>query len=238
MKMVVLIQLAYDSFGDADFDGVTDNVDECPTARETYNRFQDLMVVLIFLIINLTADSDGDGIGDYVDLCPNNQKHTMVLMTKTDVQTNLSLQQDSDQDGIVDISDACPFEPETYNFYQDHDGCPDSTGSVVPSYTFPDTDGDGIDDRKDACIDEQENFNGYLDWDGCPDVLAAESTEPTRLILTVMDILMESILVQQVLKLGTNTMIMTAVLILHQNNKDLFMMMILMTSLMMKICVL
>ena len=33
---------------------------------------------------------------------------------------------DSDQDGIVDISDACPFEPETYNFYQDHDGCPDT----------------------------------------------------------------------------------------------------------------
>ena len=41
MKMDVLIQLAYDSFGDADFDGVTDNVDQCPHARETYNRFQD-----------------------------------------------------------------------------------------------------------------------------------------------------------------------------------------------------
>ena len=30
--------IAYDSFGDADFDGITDDVDQCPTARETYNN--------------------------------------------------------------------------------------------------------------------------------------------------------------------------------------------------------
>ena len=50
-------------------------------------------------------------------------------------------------DGIVDVSDACPLEPETYNFYQDYDGCPDSIGTVIPSYIFADADGDGIDDR-------------------------------------------------------------------------------------------
>ena len=77
---------------------------------------------------------------------------------------------DSDKDGIPNILDACPLEPETYNFYQDTDGCPDSVDGVMFSYTFPDADGDGIDDRWDACVDEPENFNGFLDDDGCPDV--------------------------------------------------------------------
>ena len=78
----------------------------------------------------------------------------------------------------------------------------------------------------DACIDEQENFNGYLDWDGCPDVLAAESTTPTKFDLTVMDSMIVLIPVQQILKLGTNTMMMMVAQILLQNNKDLSMMMI------------
>ena len=73
-------------------------------------------------------------------------------------------------DGILDIDDACPLEPETYNLYQDTDGCPDSVDLHDPLYTFPDTDGDGIEDRWDACVDEPENFNGFLDEDGCPEI--------------------------------------------------------------------
>ena len=64
---------------------------------------------------------------------------------------------------LSNISDACPLEPETYNFFKDGDGCPDSTESVISSYIFPDADGDGIDDRWDACLDEPENYNNYLD---------------------------------------------------------------------------
>jgi C1A family cysteine protease len=43
-------------------------------------------------------------------------------------------QKDSDGDGIPDINDACPFQPETYNGYQDNDGCPDT----VPAPTTTD----------------------------------------------------------------------------------------------------
>ena len=32
---------------------------------------------------------------------------------------------DGDSDGIVDIIDQCPDVRETYNQYQDEDGCPD-----------------------------------------------------------------------------------------------------------------
>ena len=61
---------------------------------------------------------------------------------------------DSDQDGISDTLDICPLEPETYNKFQDDDGCPDSIDTRIDStFAFPDTDGDGIDDRMDACID-------------------------------------------------------------------------------------
>ena len=57
---------------------------------------------------------------------------------------------DTDQDGISDDNDSCPLEPETYNFYQDIDGCPDSVDASSSTYTFPDTDGDGIEDRWDS----------------------------------------------------------------------------------------
>lgn len=40
---------------------------------------------------------------------------------------------DSDGDGIPDSKDQCPNEPETYNGYQDSDGCPDT----VPVVTIP-----------------------------------------------------------------------------------------------------
>ena len=90
--------------------------------------------------------------------------------TLMDVLTVLCLPLIQTCDGIPNIEDACPLEPETYNFYQDTDGCPDSVDGILFTYTFPDTDSDGIDDRWDACVDEPENFNGFLDTDGCPDV--------------------------------------------------------------------
>lgn len=67
---------------------------------------------------------------------------------------------DRDGDGITDAFDACPDERETYNGYEDLDGCPDD----------PDTDKDGIPDSKDACPLEPEDKDGYLDDDGCPDL--------------------------------------------------------------------
>ena len=66
---------------------------------------------------------------------------------------------DRDGDGIADGFDQCPDQRETYNGYEDLDGCPDD----------PDTDKDGVPDSKDACMLEPEDMDGYLDFDGCPE---------------------------------------------------------------------
>lgn len=70
-----------------------------------------------------------------------------------------SLPGDRDGDGYPDAEDKCPDEPETWNGFEDEDGCPDD----------PDTDGDGIPDSKDQCILLPEDKDGYLDEDGCPE---------------------------------------------------------------------
>jgi len=95
---------------------------------------------------------------------------------------------DRDGDGIPDDVDACPDEPETFNGFQDDDGCPeydrdgdgfwdeqdacpDEPGVAPDGCPVPDTDGDGIFDDVDQCIHDPETFNGFEDEDGCPDEL-------------------------------------------------------------------
>ena len=68
-----------------------------------------------------------------------------------------------DLDGIPDEVDNCPSSPETFNGYQDEDGCPD-----------PDNDGDGTDDvlyletrgcqgkRMVKRVPVDASFNNYL----------------------------------------------------------------------------
>lgn len=79
---------------------------------------------------------------------------------------------DSDGDGIPDGSDQCPTQAETFNGYQDGDGCPD-TEQVTGD---PDNDGDSIPDSEDQCPSDPETFNGYEDTDGCPDTLGKSIT--------------------------------------------------------------
>ena len=67
---------------------------------------------------------------------------------------------DRDGDGIPDSDDACPDQPETWNGYDDNDGCPDD----------PDTDNDRVVDSHDHCLVDPEDRDGYLDDDGCPDL--------------------------------------------------------------------
>ncbi len=66
---------------------------------------------------------------------------------------------DRDGDGYLDPDDRCPDNPETWNSFQDEDGCPDD----------PDTDGDGLVDSRDLCPIEPEDRDQYLDEDGCPE---------------------------------------------------------------------
>ncbi len=55
--------------------------------------------------------------------------------------------------------DRCPDEPEDFDGFDDHDGCPEEQ----------DVDGDGIEDGRDQCVVDPEDKDGYLDDDGCPE---------------------------------------------------------------------
>lgn len=100
---------------------------------------------------------------------------------------------DSDGDGILDVDDECPLEPETFNDFQDEDGCPESDrdgdgfwdipdqdacpddpGVAPDGCPIADTDGDGFLDPDDQCPEEPETVNGYEDDDGCPDEVPKE----------------------------------------------------------------
>jgi len=92
------------------------------------------------------------------------------------VQPSIQISPDSDGDGILDNVDNCRYEAETYNDYNDRDGCPDTK-------PLADSDEDGILDKHDLCDYQPETFNGYLDTDGCPDDLSefTASAEEMRL---------------------------------------------------------
>ena len=71
---------------------------------------------------------------------------------------------DADYDGIQDHVDSCPTVKETYNKFQDEDGCPDL--SPDGNVGVADTDGDGFPDYLDLCPTQSETFNGIDDTDG------------------------------------------------------------------------
>ncbi|MDH3677335.1 MAG: thrombospondin, partial [Nitrosopumilus sp.] len=74
---------------------------------------------------------------------------------------------DSDGDRIADSVDLCPNEQESWNKFEDRDGCPD----VAPEQSRykHDEDLDGILDKDDICPLESEDYDGDRDHDGCPD---------------------------------------------------------------------
>jgi hypothetical protein len=78
---------------------------------------------------------------------------------------------DYDRDGILDEDDECPLTSETFNKFEDTDGCPDSVYEETTQYQFPDSDGDGVEDRFDSCVNLPETLNDYLDEDGCPEII-------------------------------------------------------------------
>jgi hypothetical protein len=75
---------------------------------------------------------------------------------------------DSDGDGIADEIDSCPNEKESWNKYNDYDGCPDI--SPEQSRYKHDVDLDNIINEDDLCPLEPEDYDGDRDADGCPDL--------------------------------------------------------------------
>jgi OOP family OmpA-OmpF porin len=166
---------------DSDEDGLTDDVDQCPTEAEDKDGFQDEDGCP-------DNDNDADGVPDASDSCKNeaedkdgfqdedgcpdndndadgvpdsDDKCPMKAEDKDGFQDEDGCEElDNDNDQILDTNDQCPNEAEDVDGFQDEDGCPD-----------PDNDGDGVLDANDKCPTEQESKNGFQDEDGCPDVI-------------------------------------------------------------------
>ena len=126
--------------GDADGDGIPDDVDKCPNEPEDFDGVQDEDGCP-------DPDNDGDGIPDKLDKCPSEPEDFDGFQDADGCPD-----EDNDGDGIPDAADKCPNEPEDKDGFQDEDGCPD-----------PDNDKDGILDADDKC----PNVPGEAP-DGCP----------------------------------------------------------------------
>jgi len=113
--------------GDADGDGMLDDVDQCPNEPEDFDGFQDEDGCP-------DLDNDGDGVLDVNDGCPNDAEDIDGFEDEDGCPDP-----DNDGDGILDVDDECPNEPGP----PENNGCPD-----------PDRDGDGVPDRVDNCPDE------------------------------------------------------------------------------------
>ncbi|MFO0546880.1 MAG: OmpA family protein [Polyangiaceae bacterium] len=139
------IGLAMES-GDSDGDGIGDNKDGCPTAKEDPDKFEDGDGCP-------EDDNDKDGITDDKDKCPNEEETINGVSDDDGCPDSIA---DADKDGIAD----------------DKDKCPDVAGhSMSPAiYGCPDADEDGVADPNDKCIDEKEDTDGFEDTDGCPDL--------------------------------------------------------------------
>ena len=131
---------------DADHDGVTDDVDRCPTEPEDRDGFEDEDGCP-------DPDNDGDGIPDTTDRCPDQPEDRDNFQDADGCPDP-----DNDNDGVPDGYDACPREPEDRDGDHDDDGCPDN-----------DRDHDGVTDDRDRCPNDPEDTDGFEDEDGCPD---------------------------------------------------------------------
>ena len=127
---------------DADYDGLFDADDACPSEG-----------ALTVDGCKVLVDTDGDGIFDQDDRCP------LEAGTSEDGCPNRDLDNDGvllphdqcpeepgvaptgcpdldpDRDGISGDKDQCPNEPETKNGYEDSDGCPDEVPEEVKKFT-------------------------------------------------------------------------------------------------------
>lgn len=139
---------------DDDYDGVPNDVDQCPYIFGTARTFG-------------CPDADGDGIQDAEDRCPDDKGYA-----------NLMGCLDRDYDGIIDPEDECPdaygeretgcpdIDPSDLDgdgVKNEQDDCPQLRG-LFTANGCPDKDGDSIKDELDAC---PELF-GVAEFDGCP----------------------------------------------------------------------
>lgn len=104
---------------DTDGDGITDDVDKCPTQAEDADGFQDKDGCP-------DPDDDNDGILDADDKCPRKAEDKDKFQDEDGCPDP-----DNDADGILDASDICPNKAEDKDGFDDKDGCPDKAKVVI-----------------------------------------------------------------------------------------------------------
>jgi outer membrane protein OmpA-like peptidoglycan-associated protein len=96
---------------DRDKDGILNERDQCPDKPGVAPHG--------------CPDTDGDGFRDDQDACPE----------VAGVHPDGCPAKDTDKDGINDPLDKCVEEPETWNGYEDEDGCPDELPAKVKEFS-------------------------------------------------------------------------------------------------------
>ena len=104
---------------DQDGDGIPDASDKCPT--EAGPGTPDGCPV---------KDEDGDGIVGDADKCPTQAEDKDGFQDEDGCPDP-----DNDGDGVADASDKCNDKPETRNGFEDDDGCPDDIPEQVKKFT-------------------------------------------------------------------------------------------------------
>lgn len=181
-------------YGDADGDGIKDNVDNCPSIANTDQKNVLDPVGSADAIGDVCDDSDNDGVNDSRDNCPavanSNQLNNDQAAEGGAGQPPLrgdACDDDDDGDGFKDppgpAEDKCPFTPTATNTGDecagdfDNDTIPDSSDNcpAVPNTNQANTTGKDInaqgvsqpDSIGDACDDsDQDGFNDAVD--SCP----------------------------------------------------------------------
>lgn len=98
---------------DRDMDGVYDLDDKCPKRAEDRDGFEDADGCP-------DLDNDGDKLADADDSCPNEPG-----IAREDAKLSGCPSPDKDGDTFDDAVDKCPDAPETFDGFEDGDGCSD-----------------------------------------------------------------------------------------------------------------
>ena len=110
--MVWMLTISNAAFAadDSDYDGVHNNLDQCPDTQSG---------TLVDSLGCPTLDSDHDGIADSADLCPDHNDN--IDINDNNIPDGCDALVDSDADGISNRVDECPHT--AINTSVDHNGC-------------------------------------------------------------------------------------------------------------------
>jgi alpha-tubulin suppressor-like RCC1 family protein len=143
---------------DQDYDGIADDVDNCPTMGNPLQT--DLDGDGIGLVCDTLNDQDSDGITDDTDNCPTDPNPLQRDLDGDGIGLVCDTLNDQDSDGITDDIDNCPTDPNPLQ--KDLDG--DGIGLVCD--TLNDQDSDGITDDIDNCPTDPNPLQKDPDGDG------------------------------------------------------------------------